>query len=106
MAGELGARRSRGEVGGERVGRRRGENSTAAVQNLGKTHRPGIKGVGAKIYGADPPNRIRAGILGSAPRSMASTPRHLNVHVSYSGATIFGVTIVYLGANDDGCRGP
>jgi hypothetical protein len=32
---------------------------------------------------------------------MAPTPRHLTVHVSYSGATIFGVTIVYLGANND-----
>jgi hypothetical protein len=69
VSGELGARRS-----GERVWRRRGENSTAGVQNLGKNSPARYKGgrrqdlwrrppdrsprwhlgVGAKIYGADP----------------------------------------------------
>jgi hypothetical protein len=34
----------------------------------------GIKGVDAKIYGADPLTGIRTGAKGSVPRSMAPTP--------------------------------
>jgi hypothetical protein len=53
-----------------------------ASKTKAKTHRPGIKGVGAKIYGADPPDRSPRWNLGVGAKIYGADPRHLTIHVS------------------------
>jgi hypothetical protein len=67
-----------------------------------------IKGVGAKICGADPLTRVLPMPWRSPPRSMALTSltRHsqLGLHVRQTGAKNIGAGTQRLGANDDGAE--
>jgi hypothetical protein len=67
--------------------------------------RRGIKGVGAKIYGADPltrvlpPPGVGTKIYGADPLTHHD---HLGFHVRQAGTNIVGADRHNLGANDDG----
>jgi hypothetical protein len=81
-----------GAWGGERGGELRGDVLRDKKREDGDP--VGIKGIGAKIYDADPPDRNPRRRQGVRAKIYGADPRHLTSHVTSSGATDIGAITV------------